>query len=82
MVENSYQLKRTHSITELKNILKKKGIVINLSDEESDFLDSIYLPSKYPVSNVLPYYEPNKDLCNKGISIAESVLESIQHIIR
>lgn len=82
LVENSYQLKRTHSITELKNILKKKGIAINLSDEESDFLDSIYLPSKYPVSNVLPYYEPNKDLCNKGISIAESVLESIQHIIR
>lgn len=82
LIENSYKLKRTHSITELKNILEKNEIDIELSDEECELLDSIYLPSKYPVGHVLPYYEPNKALCVKGISIAESLLESIQHIIK
>jgi HEPN domain-containing protein len=48
LVENSYKLKRTHSITELKNILEKNEIDIDLSDEECEFLDSIYLPSKVP----------------------------------
>lgn len=81
LVEISYKLKRTHSINELKNILEKNGITCNLTEEECDFLDSIYLPSKYPLSSVLPYYEPNKDICNKGISIAHLVLESVQDII-
>ena len=81
-IERSLILKKTHSIIELKNILEKNGIIIDLTEDECDFLDSIYLPSKYPLCNVLPSFEPNNDLCNKGISIAKSVLASIQEIIK
>ncbi|MEW6381047.1 MAG: HEPN domain-containing protein [bacterium] len=77
LIENSCKVKKTHSITELRNILEINGIYVNLTDEECDFLDSIYLPSKYPVSNVLPYYESNNELCKKGISIAESLLNRL-----
>ena len=83
LIEKSYKLKRTHSIAELKNILKKDGAKLDITDDDCDFLDSIYLPSKYPlISSVLPNYEPNNDLCNKGIFIAKSVLLAIQRIIK
>jgi len=75
LVEKALGLKRTHSIMELKNTLNNYHIEIDISDEECDFLDSLYLPSKYPISSVLPDYEPNYELCSKSISIAKRVLE-------
>jgi len=72
--EYSMGLIKTHSITELKNILHKKGIPVDISDEECDFLDSIYLPSKYPIISVLPFFEPTLENCIQGIAISEKVL--------
>lgn len=82
LIENSIKLKKTHSISELKNILLEKGFEIEITDEECEFLDSIYLPSKYPISSVLPYYEPNLEICNNGISIAEKVFKFVQNILK
>jgi len=65
----------------LKNILFKKGLKIKITDDECEFLDSIYLPSKYPVSSVLPYYEPDLEMCNYCIAIAEKVFIFIQDIL-
>ncbi|MDO9549058.1 MAG: HEPN domain-containing protein [Candidatus Marinimicrobia bacterium] len=76
-IERTIKLKKTHSITELRNILKENKINIDLDEDDCDFLDSIYLPSKYPVINVLPFYEPDDEICQKGIKIAESVLNSV-----
>jgi len=45
LIENDIQFKKTHDILELKMLLKKKNIEIDLSDEDCDFLNSIYLPS-------------------------------------
>lgn len=81
LVEKALGLKRTHSIMELKNTLNNYHIEINISDEECDFLDSLYLPSKYPISSVLPNYEPNHELCSKSISIAKRVLEQAKEIV-
>jgi HEPN domain-containing protein len=81
LIEKTLGLKRTHSIMELKNTLNKFDIEINISDEECDFLDSLYLPSKYPISSVLPNYEPNHELCSKSISIAKRVLEQAKEIV-
>ncbi len=81
LVEKALGLKRTHSIMELKNTLNKYDIEINISDEECDFMDSLYLPSKYPISSVLPDYEPNQELCSKSISIAKRVLEQAEEIV-
>lgn len=73
LIENSIKLKKTHSISELKNILLKNNFKIELSDEDCEFIDSIYLPTKYPVSSVLPFFEPDYKICNNGVSIAEDV---------
>jgi len=54
---------------------------IDISEENCEFLDSIYLPSKYPLESVLPYYEPDLDICNKGISIAENMLKFVNNLL-
>ncbi|MBA7527545.1 hypothetical protein ES705_19721 [subsurface metagenome] len=81
LIEKALGLKRTHSIMELKNTLNNYDIEIDISDEECDFMDSLYLPSKYPISSVLPNYEPNHELCSKSISIAKRVLEQAGKIV-
>ena len=81
LVEKALGLKRTHSIMELKNTLNNYDIEIDISDEECDLLDSLYLPSKYPISSVLPNYKPNHELCSKSISIAKRVLEQAGEIV-
>ncbi len=53
-------------------------IKIEITKEDCEFLDSIYLPSKYPISSVLPYYEPYMNICDKGITIAKKVFEFVQ----
>jgi HEPN domain-containing protein len=82
LVENSQKLKKTHNILELKHITEKLGFKIEISEEECDFLDSIYLPSKYPIGGVLPDYQPNEDICNKAIQISKRVLSSIENILK
>jgi len=47
IVEKSIQFIKTHSISDLKNYLQSHNLMIDLSDEECEFLDTIYLPSKY-----------------------------------
>lgn len=81
-VEKALKFKKTHSITVLNNILIQKGMDIELKEEDCEFIDTIYLPSKYPISQVLPDYEPNEEICQKGIKIAESVLKSVQDILK
>jgi hypothetical protein len=48
-----------------------------LAEEECELLDSIYLPSKYPLGSVLPDFEPDKQTCERCIAIAECVKESV-----
>ena len=81
VIERSFQLKRTHSIVELKNILFEKGFKFGLSDEDCEFLDSIYLPSKYPLGSALPYFEPDDELCKTALEIAESVYSEIMNLL-
>ena len=80
-VEKAIKFKKTHSITELNNILLQRNINIKLQEDDCEFIDTIYLPSKYPIGQVLPDYEPNRDICQRGINIAESVLKSVLDIL-
>lgn len=82
LIDKSIKLKKTHSINELKNILDKNKLDIELSKDDCDFLDSIYLPSKYPMGNVLPFYEPDEEICQRGIKVAESVIQSVASILK
>ena len=82
LIENDIKIKKTHDILELSVLLNKKNVRINLSDEDCDFLNSIYLPSKYPVGSVIPNYDPDDAICKKAIKIAINVNTSVSaHLI-
>ncbi|VEN74222.1 HEPN domain protein [Candidatus Desulfarcum epimagneticum] len=81
LIENSVGVKKTHSISKLKTALIRNGLDVPISDDDCDFLDSIYIPSKYPVSSILPYFEPDLEICEYAISIAESVFNWMNDIL-
>ncbi len=73
--------KKTHNIMELKRILEKNSISIELTEDECDFLDSIYLPTKYPLGSALPLFYPDKSICKSSISLAERVIKEVKELI-
>ena len=73
IVEFSLKLLKTHSINELRNSLYFGGIAVDITEDECDLLDSIYLPSKYPLGGVLPDFEPDIEICNRCMAIAERI---------
>lgn len=78
IIEFSMEFKRTHNIRELKRMLEAEGKHIELTEEECDFLDSVYLPSKYPLSSALPDFEPGTEICRQYISVVERVINSVK----
>ena len=76
VVEFSLTFAKTHNIHELKKILAEQGHNFEITEDECDFIDAIYLPSRYPIGSALPDFEPDKALCRKCIAIAERVIES------
>ena len=82
LVENTIPLKRTHSINELAGILAARGIAIGLTEDECDLLDSIYIPSRYPLGSALPDFDPDEAICRQCLRIAERVSELVQQHLR
>ena len=80
-IEKGIKLKKTHSITELNNILQLNKINVDLTEDECDLLDSIYLPSKYPLGSVLPNFEPDIVICRDSIKFNERIINSIKKIL-
>ena len=79
--EFSYKLIKTHSIAKLRQVLKEQGILIDISEDDCDLLDTIYLPSKYPIGSVIPDYQPDAKICGQCIAIAEQVEQSVKKIL-
>jgi HEPN domain-containing protein len=50
---------------------------VSFSEDDCHLLDSIYLPSKYPLGEALPEFAPNEALCRRCLSIAERVMERV-----
>jgi hypothetical protein len=48
-----------------------------MKDYECDFLDTIYLPSKYPLFGVLPDFNPSEEIRSHGLKITEKVTRSM-----
>lgn len=46
--------------------------------DECDLLDSIYLPSKYTLGSVLPYFEPDEKICRQCLDIAEKTMDAVR----
>jgi len=81
-IEKGFKLQKTHSILSLIEVLKKNNIFINISDDEIDLIDSIYLTSKYPFGSVLPDFNPDDKICFECIDIASRVKDDIEECLR
>ena len=81
LVESTIKIIRTHSINELVKILNEKGLNIDITEDECDLLDSIYLPSKYPLGGILPDFEPDLQTCKKCLALAERVWDSVTKLL-
>jgi len=81
LIETSDEFKKTHSIREIRELLKRQGVVVALDDEECAFLDAIYLPSKYPLGSILPDGEPDAAQCEWCLSIAGRVLDDVLRLL-
>jgi hypothetical protein len=49
--------------------------------DECDLLDSIYLPSKYPLGSALPNFVPGTELCERCVSIVRRVCDSAADLL-
>ena len=81
LVEKKIKIKKTHSISELARLLKDTGAEIDISEDECELFDSIYLPSKYPVGGMLPDYEPDKMICRQCLDIIDGIEKSVTKLI-
>lgn len=70
LTEVGIKVRRRHGIGELVAALANTRMTIPVTDEEADLLDSIYLPSKYPLGSALPDFEPDRGICDRCIGIA------------
>ena len=81
VIEHLLSFRKTHDILELKNLLLANSLIIDLTDDECEFLNSIYLPSKYPLGSVLADFEPDYEICKEALGIAEKVIRSVKGIL-
>ena len=82
LVEFSLKFMKTHSVNALITALNNSGIDIDIGFEECDLLDSIYLPSKYPLGGVLPDFEPDLNVCEQCMAIVEKVRNSVASLLQ
>jgi HEPN domain-containing protein len=71
---------RTHNIRELMRLAREADVSIELSVDECDLLDAIYIPSKYPVFGVLPGGVADRETCHRCLGIAERVVGNLSSI--
>jgi len=82
LIEKGTGLIKSHSIRQLIHALAEHQITITMSEDEIDLLDSIYLPSKYPLMSVLPRFMPDKKLCETCMAIASKIKNSVLDLLK
>ena len=80
-MEHDLPFKKTHAIHVLWQELADHGVETALSDEECDLFDALYMPSRYPVFSILPDAMPDRETCEKCITITRNVKDSVLLIL-
>ena len=81
LVEKGVPLKRTHSVRELVDMVRSSGVEVTIADDEVELIDSIFLPSKYPVGSALPDFNPDEAVCTRCLEIARGVAETTRRAL-
>ena len=81
LVEQGQKIRKTHSINELVALLATLHCDLDIDEEDCDLLDTIYLPSKYPLGDILPDFSPDRELCQRCLVIAEMVIKKVNALV-
>ncbi|MBT3385167.1 MAG: HEPN domain-containing protein [Prolixibacteraceae bacterium] len=81
LIEKGITTKKTHDIFEINRIIKTNKIQISITDDECDIINTIYLPSKYPLGSVLPDFIPDHKFCKEIITISKKVYFEIEELL-
>jgi len=68
-------------VRELTQLLATAGFLVDVSDEEVDLIDSIYVPSKYPAYGVLPDSPPDQGIAERCLEISKRIRASVNSIL-
>jgi len=71
--------KKTHDIFELNLLLFKSNVFVDISEEECDLINTIYLPTKYPLGSALPDFVPDQKICEEILEIAKRVYQDVNN---
>lgn len=82
LIAYAIPLKRTHSINELARLLAARGIESDLTEDQCDLLDSIYLPAKYPLGSALPRFVPDEEISRHCVQIAERAAARVRQLLK
>jgi HEPN domain-containing protein len=80
-IQFDLKLQKTHNISLLVEKIKVRDEYIEISDDECDLIDSIYMISKYPFGSALPDFHPDENICQECIEIAIKVKNDIKKIL-
>jgi len=78
MVEHELPFKKTHAVFVLWQSLTHHGLETALTEEDCALLDSVFMPSRYPLFSILPDSMPDRETFENCIQIAQRVKEIIQ----
>ena len=78
IIEYGLPFKKTHAIFVLWQALADHEFDTELTEEDCSLLDSVFMPSRYPLFSILPDAMPDRDTCEKCIGIARRVGENIR----
>jgi HEPN domain-containing protein len=78
MIEHELPFKKTHAIVVLWQHLSDNGFETALTEEDCALLDSVFMPSRYPLFSILPDAMPDRETCKTCIEIARRVGEAIR----
>ena len=82
LIEKGIGLIKSHNIRQLINTLAEQQMTITMPEDEIDLIDTVYLPSKYPLMSVLPKYFPDKNLCEKCLTIVFQIKNSVLDMLK
>lgn len=58
-------------------MLQDAGIDVNIDQESCELLDSVYLPSKYPLGSALAKFEATPETCEHLLKVVERLFAEV-----